>query len=74
MVFRSPLAIGSIATLSTLLLLKLKWDLDDNDNDARHNHHFLQLGRGMDHPLQASARGGGIGGGVGIEDNPGYIH
>ena len=58
--FHSALALGSIATLSTLLLLDLKWDLNNDgvDDNVLHHPRRLRLGRGMDCPLQASTRGG----------------
>ena len=54
MIFCSALALGAIVTISTLLLL----DNDDVDDDAQHPHRHFLLGRGMDCPLQDSARRG----------------
>ena len=53
-------ALGLIVNLLTLLLLDLECDLNNYnvDDDAKHPPHCLQLGRGMDRPLQASNRGG----------------
>ena len=60
MIFCSALALGAIATISTLLLLDLECnpDNDDVDDDAQHPHRHFLLGRGMDCPLQDSARRG----------------
>ena len=60
MTFFSALRLGSIVTLPTLLLLDLECGLgnDDVDDDMQHPPRHLQLGRGMDHPLQDSTRGG----------------
>ena len=52
--FRSDSVLGSIATMSSLLLLDLKYNLDNDDVDENMKYppHCLRLGRGMDNPLQ----------------------
>ena len=57
---RSDLALGSIATLLTLLLLFLECNLDKDggDDDVQHCPSPSQLGRRIYHPLQYPAMEG----------------
>ena len=66
-IFSSSSALALIATQYTLLVIDLKFNLDNDEKNAGHTYCRLLLGGGIDHPLQASARGG-VDNGVGGDD------